>query len=115
MLAFRADTMFDRRMFLALGMPLLSGIANGSTADGAKTRKAKSVLVVFVGARASWKCGTPSPMPLLKSEALLVRSQLKFPVSALASIFPKLQVSLINLRFLKVLAMMIWIMVLLVI
>lgn len=54
MLAFRADTMFDRRMFLALGMPLLSGIANGSTADGAKTRKAKSVLVVF--------CGGPEPV-----------------------------------------------------
>ena len=45
MLAFRTDTKFDRRMFLALGMPLLSGIANGSTADGAKTRKAKSCLL----------------------------------------------------------------------
>ena len=49
MLAFRANTMFDRRMFLALGMPLLSGIAKGNTGDGSKTRKAKSVLVVFCG------------------------------------------------------------------
>jgi len=49
MLAFRTDTKFDRRMFLALGMPLLSGIAKGNTGDGAKKRKAKSVLVVFCG------------------------------------------------------------------
>ena len=47
MLAFRADTMFDRRMFLALGMPVLSGIANGSTAAG----RAASALAVVKAAR----------------------------------------------------------------
>ena len=49
MLAFRHDSRLDRRMFLSLGMPLISGIASGDGGNIRETRRTKSVLVVFCG------------------------------------------------------------------
>ncbi len=49
MLTFRANSRLDRRVFLGLGMPLLTTIAQGDSTLIKKTKKAKSVLVVFCG------------------------------------------------------------------